>query len=74
MGDCRMPIDVVVLGTVPSLVRTWEASDCMADLDWSSIRFVFPFNYLTFSPSPKLGVVQHLYNLDEETDVYSSNP
>ncbi|KAG0631382.1 hypothetical protein M758_1G249200 [Ceratodon purpureus] len=29
---------VNVLGTVPSLVRTWKGSNCMANLDWSSIR------------------------------------
>ncbi len=29
---------VNMLGTVPSLVRTWRASDCMRGLDWSAIR------------------------------------
>jgi len=29
---------VTVLGTVPSLVRTWKGSGCMENLDWSSVR------------------------------------
>lgn len=37
-GKFVQDANVVVLGTVPSLVRTWKASDCMADLDWSSMR------------------------------------
>jgi acetyl-CoA synthetase len=30
--------EVTLLGVVPSLVRAWRSSDCMAGLDWSSIR------------------------------------
>uniref|UniRef100_A0A7I4DQI2 AMP-dependent synthetase/ligase domain-containing protein n=1 Tax=Physcomitrium patens TaxID=3218 RepID=A0A7I4DQI2_PHYPA len=29
---------VTMLGTVPSLVRAWKASGCMANLDWTAIR------------------------------------
>jgi acetyl-CoA synthetase len=29
---------VTMLGVVPSLVKSWRASDCMAGLDWSGIR------------------------------------
>jgi acetyl-CoA synthetase len=29
---------VTMLGVVPSLVRTWRASDCMLGLDWTKIR------------------------------------
>ena len=36
---CVQDAKVTRLGTVPSLVRTWKASGCMANLDWSSIRF-----------------------------------
>ncbi|KAG0616880.1 hypothetical protein M758_5G148600 [Ceratodon purpureus] len=37
-GKFVQDANVVVLGTVPSLVRTWKASGCMSNLDWSSIR------------------------------------
>ncbi|ONK69474.1 uncharacterized protein A4U43_C05F23330 [Asparagus officinalis] len=29
---------VTVLGTVPSLVKTWKSSNCMEGLDWTKIR------------------------------------
>ncbi|MEO0321655.1 MAG: AMP-binding protein [Myxococcota bacterium] len=29
---------VTMLGVVPSLVKAWRASDCMAGLDWSGLR------------------------------------
>ncbi|KAK1259753.1 putative acyl-activating enzyme 18, peroxisomal [Acorus gramineus] len=29
---------VTILGTVPSLVKTWKTSDCMEGIDWSRIR------------------------------------
>ena len=29
---------VTMLGVVPTLVRTWRASRCMEDCDWSSVR------------------------------------
>jgi acetyl-CoA synthetase len=29
---------VTMLGTVPSLVRTWRQSECMAGVDWTKIR------------------------------------
>jgi acetyl-CoA synthetase len=29
---------VTMLGVIPSLVKTWRATDCMRSLDWSAIR------------------------------------
>ncbi|KAK4788363.1 hypothetical protein SAY86_019682 [Trapa natans] len=29
---------VSILGTVPSLVRTWKSTNCMEELDWTKIR------------------------------------
>ena len=57
---CVQDAKVTRLGTVPSLVRTWKASGCMASLDWSSIRFVsvhyFPFLQLAKLRNAKLDV------------------
>ncbi|MDA0322262.1 MAG: AMP-binding protein [Verrucomicrobia bacterium] len=36
-GEFVQDADVTQLGVVPSLVRTWRASQCMEGLDWSSI-------------------------------------
>lgn len=37
-GKFVQDAQVNALGTVPSLVRTWKGSGCMANLDWSSVR------------------------------------
>jgi len=29
---------VTVLGTVPSLVKTWRSTSCMDGLDWTKLR------------------------------------
>ena len=47
-----------MLGTVPSLVRTWKGSDCMANLDWSSVRYVLQANVHFFS-SYRVGVLKN---------------
>ena len=35
-GDFVAAARVAVLGVVPSVVRAWRASDCMAGLNWNS--------------------------------------
>lgn len=37
-GEFVAAARVTMLGLVPSLVRAWRASDCMAGLDWSALR------------------------------------
>lgn len=37
-GQLVQDAKVTMLGVVPSLVKTWRASGCMAGLDWSAIR------------------------------------
>lgn len=37
-GKFVQDAQVTILGTVPSLVRTWKGSGCMENLDWSSVR------------------------------------
>ncbi|XP_024399101.1 probable CoA ligase CCL12 isoform X2 [Physcomitrium patens] len=37
-GKFVQDANISILGTVPSLVKTWKTSGCMANLDWSRIR------------------------------------
>jgi acetyl-CoA synthetase len=37
-GQFVQDAGVTMLGVVPSLVKAWKSSDCMAGLDWSEIR------------------------------------
>ncbi|MEQ9322636.1 MAG: AMP-binding protein [Polyangiaceae bacterium] len=37
-GQFVQDAEVTMLGVVPSLVKTWRATGCMAGLDWSTIR------------------------------------
>lgn len=37
-GEFIQSAKVNMLGLVPSLVKTWKSSNCMNDLDWSSIK------------------------------------
>ncbi|KAJ4841604.1 hypothetical protein Tsubulata_039483 [Turnera subulata] len=32
---------VTLLGTVPSMVKAWKSTDCMADLDWGKIKYFY---------------------------------
>lgn len=37
-GKFIQQAEVTMLGVVPTIVKAWEASGCMNDLDWSSIK------------------------------------
>ena len=37
-GQFVADAEVTMLGVIPSLVKTWRATDCMRALDWSRIR------------------------------------
>ena len=37
-GQFVQDAEVTMLGVIPSLVKTWRATDCMRGLDWSRVR------------------------------------
>ena len=39
-GQFVQDAKTTMLGVVPSLVRTWRTTDCMAGLDWSSVKVI----------------------------------
>ena len=75
---CVQDAKVTTLGTVPSLVRTWKASGCMADLDWSSIRFgsvhYLPVLQLTNNEKRKAGCVEWSFDVDLCASLRYSEP
>jgi hypothetical protein len=61
MNGWLQDAQVNMLGTVPSLVRTWRGSGCMANLDWSSVRYYPCIDIMfTYFSSCRLGVVEHV--------------